>query len=383
MTSIERTAYPRFKRYYTEKELREIYTPTSPEKVFSWSHTTGLQNYLNLIILLKTFQRLGYFPQLKNVPLTLINYLKNILNLSEKIKVGYEHQRTEYRHRSLIRERLQVKPFNQDAKEEMNLIIKQSATIMDNPADIINVAIEELVKERYELPSFNTLDREVSQIREQVNNQIFERVLTQLSADFQLRLNELLESNSAEKRSQFNQLKQLPKKPTRNHINDLLAYYYWLESLGEFASYLKHISQPKLKHFAAEAKALDASALKEMSLPKRLTLLLCLIYWCQGLTRDNLIEMFLKRMAIIHKKGKDELARLQKLHQEKTEKLVGVFANVLQVLVSENKENQLVNNNPQNPSDNLLNKVNEILIPSGGIEQLLNECEAVNAPKWK
>ncbi len=55
MTSIERTAYPRFKRYYTEKEIREIYTPTQSEKAFSRSHTAGQKNYLNLIISLKTF----------------------------------------------------------------------------------------------------------------------------------------------------------------------------------------------------------------------------------------------------------------------------------------------------------------------------------------
>jgi hypothetical protein len=29
---------------------------------------------------------------------------------------------------------------------------------MDHPADLLNVAIEELVKERYELPAFSTLD---------------------------------------------------------------------------------------------------------------------------------------------------------------------------------------------------------------------------------
>jgi hypothetical protein len=32
VASIERTAYPRFKRYYTANELEEIYTPTKTEK---------------------------------------------------------------------------------------------------------------------------------------------------------------------------------------------------------------------------------------------------------------------------------------------------------------------------------------------------------------
>jgi len=41
---------------------------------------------------------------------------------------------------------------------------------MEHPADLINVAVEELVKERYELPAFSTLDRLVGHIRTIVNN---------------------------------------------------------------------------------------------------------------------------------------------------------------------------------------------------------------------
>ncbi len=376
MTSIERTAYPRFKRYYTNKELRKIYTPTPSEKAFALSHTTGQNNYLNLMVLLKSFQRLGYFPKLEKVPVVVINHLKNILNLPKTIKIGYQQQRTQYRHRSLIRDYLQVKPFNFEALAKMQATISQSAQVMDYPADLINVAIEELIKDRYELPGFNTLDREICRIREAINSQIFRDVVQQLSPELRERLNELLETHPVEKRSQFNQIKKLPKRPTRNHLNDLLAHHSWLQSLGNFTSCLSHISQPKLKHFALEVSVLDASALKEMSLPKRLTLLLCLIHYCQGETCDNLVEMFLKRIATIHQKGKDELERLRKLHQETTEKLVGIFTNVLQVLVEDKTEPKPQN---QQESNVLLHQINNILTPSGGVAQLLNECEAVNA----
>ncbi|GAB1532129.1 hypothetical protein YSY22_35510 [Brevibacillus formosus] len=37
MASIERTAYPRFKRNPTSKELHEVYTPTSRNAVRSFS----------------------------------------------------------------------------------------------------------------------------------------------------------------------------------------------------------------------------------------------------------------------------------------------------------------------------------------------------------
>lgn len=46
MTSIERTAYPRFKRYYTANELKEIYTPTAEEKTTEIAQTVD-ESYPN------------------------------------------------------------------------------------------------------------------------------------------------------------------------------------------------------------------------------------------------------------------------------------------------------------------------------------------------
>jgi Domain of unknown function (DUF4158) len=64
VASIERTAYPRFKRYYTLAQLQKTYTPTSTEIAFARSNTQGDKKFFNLIVLLKSFQRLGYFPNL-------------------------------------------------------------------------------------------------------------------------------------------------------------------------------------------------------------------------------------------------------------------------------------------------------------------------------
>jgi Domain of unknown function (DUF4158) len=64
VASIERTAYPRFKRYYTPNELDKIYTPTRIEIAFALKVTAGEENYFNLLVLLKVFQRLGYFPKI-------------------------------------------------------------------------------------------------------------------------------------------------------------------------------------------------------------------------------------------------------------------------------------------------------------------------------
>jgi TnpA family transposase len=367
LASIERTAYPRFKRYFTPKELREIYTPTPAEIGFGLSTTQGQVYFLNLMVLLKSFQRLGYFPKLTDIPKSLITHIRTSLNLPSDISFGYEQSRTLYRHRAAIREYLNVTPFNQSARHLAVTTVYKSASVMDNPADLINVAIDELIHHCYELPGFNTLDRLVRRIRNLVNQQLFSGVINQLKDDYIQRLEDLLSSHPVQHRSPYNDLKQLPKRPTRNHLNDLLTHLIWLDSLGEVQPYLESITSAKIQHFAAEAKALDAAELKEIGQPKRITLLLCLIYSAQVQARDNLVSMFLKRMRTIHNKGKEELDRLRQKHLETTEKLVSVLTNVLQVFVDES------------PDTEVITQVKNLFTPAGGAQQLLNECEAVNA----
>ena len=116
MTSIERTAYPRFKRQFTTKELTDIYTPTKLEIAFAYATTKGESNILNLLVILKSFQRLGYFPSLTDIPLKIINHIRSHLKFAIDIGLGYENNKTMYRHRTAIREYLQVKSFNQTAR---------------------------------------------------------------------------------------------------------------------------------------------------------------------------------------------------------------------------------------------------------------------------
>ena len=58
----------------------------------------------------------------------------------------------------------------------------QAAQVMNNPADIINAAIETLLNEHCELPAFSTLDRMTRRIRTLVNGGIYQRILARLSA---------------------------------------------------------------------------------------------------------------------------------------------------------------------------------------------------------
>jgi hypothetical protein len=62
---------------------------------------------------------------------------------------------------------------------------------------------------------------------------------------------------------------------------------------------------------------------------KRLTLIVSLLHTVRTGVRDDVVTMFCKRIATIHKKGRDQLEALREAHRAESERLLGVFGNVL------------------------------------------------------
>lgn len=56
--------YPRFARLVSARELAEVFTPTADEVEWARSKTEDPQHLLALVVWLKAYQRLGYFPKL-------------------------------------------------------------------------------------------------------------------------------------------------------------------------------------------------------------------------------------------------------------------------------------------------------------------------------
>jgi hypothetical protein len=59
VTSIEQTAYPRFKRLITAHELHLFFSPTRDELQWAADATDGDEHLLALLLMLKSYQRMG------------------------------------------------------------------------------------------------------------------------------------------------------------------------------------------------------------------------------------------------------------------------------------------------------------------------------------
>ena len=82
MPSPSDTAYPRLKANPTAAELDDIYTPTLFELVFVDEHTRQPAPRLGLLLLLKTFQRLGYFVHYRDIPESIVHHIAQLAGCS-------------------------------------------------------------------------------------------------------------------------------------------------------------------------------------------------------------------------------------------------------------------------------------------------------------
>jgi hypothetical protein len=161
MPRIHETTYPRLKSAMTEAELHEIYAPTAEEIAFAEVRTYSESARVGLLVLLKTFQRLGYFVTLAAVPRRISAHITTCAGLSA-VPEGLETYDTSHsrsRHLGLVRARLAITAHGPAARRMMFTAAVEAAQTKEDLADIINVMLEALVRQRCELPAFSTLER--------------------------------------------------------------------------------------------------------------------------------------------------------------------------------------------------------------------------------
>jgi len=329
MTAIDRTAYPRLPSVLPARELMEVFTPTDAEVLWARERTESDAHLLSLLMLLKCFQRLSYFPRLEQVPSEVAGHLRGLLGLPAVLAAGHQSDRTAKRHRRLVRERLGVLWDPTRIHAVATAAIREALQSKDNPADVINVALEELARAGCELPGYGMLDEMVASLRFEVNGELQDQAVALMGEADRHRLLGLLEVDPGSRRSGLDRLKQPARKATVTRLREHIGYLRWLTELGEVDTWLAGISPAKIEHFAGEAAVLDVAELRDVNVAKRLTVIGCLLRVARVRARDELVTMFCKRMAAITQKARDHLDWLREQHRAESERLLGVFGEVL------------------------------------------------------
>jgi TnpA family transposase len=358
------TAYPRLKNYVTSRELIEIYTPTQQELALANQYTKKGATKLGFLVLLKTFQRLGYFVSPDIVPSAIVSHIIKCTQLSvlPSCLTSYEQSKTRKRHIALIREFQSVTSYGAKARKVVIRSMGQAARTKNDLADIINVAIEELVHHRYELPIFNTLVRAAKRVRGTVDRAFYRQVSQSLNHEECKQLDSLFATTEPSSKTPWLELKQDAGKPILKNLKALVWQLKWLSELNTYQDALSHIPNVKLKHFATEAMSLDAARMKELESHKRYTLAAALIITQSARTLDDLASMLIRRMQKIHVKAKEALNKYREEYQARTDRLITTLRDVIVAYSTEGE---------------VIQRFTEIEKALGeNPDQLLTECEA-------
>lgn len=330
MTSSHETAYPRLKSHPTARELAEVYTPNLDELALAKMYAQRPAPRIGFLVLLKTFQRLGYFPNIADVPEAIVRHISLSASFLHVPKGPYSQEaNTRSRHTTRILEYLQVSAYGTAAESVMREAAIAASATKDDIADIINVAIEELVRQRFELPAFNKFVRVAKSARATVNGSYHKAIYQVLGENARSKIDALLAMGTRKNKSRWDQVKQEPKSPTVGHMREFTGHLRWLSlhDIGETAFTV--IPDVKLRQFAAEAKVLDATSMRDLAAHKRYSVAAALIRIQTARALDDLAEMLVKRMQKIHRQAQDALNQYHLRQAEQTHALVAMLREVV------------------------------------------------------
>jgi hypothetical protein len=89
VTSIDRTAYPQFRRLTSARVLHVFFTPTAEEIAWARERTASPESLLALVLALKCFQKMARFCPLAEMPEAVTGHVRRCLGLDPEAVPGH------------------------------------------------------------------------------------------------------------------------------------------------------------------------------------------------------------------------------------------------------------------------------------------------------
>jgi len=367
MLTVQETAYPRLKSNPTPKELDKLFAPTLKELNWTATHSRNSFSHLNFLIMLKTFQCLNYFVPITEVPLGIINHIAKTANITltgDEKWDSYRQTGTGKRQITMIRNYRKVKIFDNQARQIMTQAMESAVFEKDAKGDIVNVAIDELVKHSCELPAFQTLVKSVNHIHSIAYRSLYKQVTDSLDNEEKEKIDALFQQVDGATYSDWYAIKRDPGRPTLEQIRIWIERKNWMSNRQVGATFFRNLQIPpaKVERLAAEAKTLDAARMKELEPHKRYTLAISLLHVQYAQTIDDIGTMYIKRIAKAENKAERSLHILKEKREKQTDKLITTLRDTITTYQLENSSETRL-------------RLLETLIGGNRGKQILENCE--------
>jgi TnpA family transposase len=333
MDRLFQTAYPQLKSCPTDHELHELYTPTTDDKALAVRYAkSSVINRLGLLLNLKLFQRLGYFVQLAQVPDRIKQHVAMACNVrrlpASSDWAQYDRSGTQRRHLDIVRAYCGVRVLDETGRTWLEGIAERTAQIKNNEADIINVMLEELVRERYELPGFTVLQRLARSARRRTDEVYYRQIIAPSTLATRRLIDDLFITPAGNYQSPWQTLKREPRKPTNREVRSYLQHVQRLQSLVE---QLPAVELPiaKLKYFREVACAHDAAEMAKLTSTRRYALAIIFVRAQFSKTLDDTADLFIRLINNIAKHAQQRLHVYQLEQTKRVDVLIAQFKSLL------------------------------------------------------
>jgi TnpA family transposase len=271
--------------------------------------------------------------------------------------------RTLYRHRPVILKRLEVVSWGAEARELTQATMRKTAQARTDPADIINSAIDALIRNGFELPALDTLRRLAATVHSKVNAAQWSEVCDCLPFEQRVALETMLVVDPKTQKSPFANLCAAPGRASRRNLNALIDRYRWLQQLPDPTTALQSIADSKIMQWSNEARRLNALELREYITPRRYTLLMAVIHDARAQVLDDLTQMLLRLVRKIEWKSDQRLAQWHQTRRSKTDVLIRAF------------HESLIVHSAKLDAVQKVSQVETVFAAQGGREALAQSCE--------
>ena len=211
------------------------------------------------------------------------------------------------------------------AQSTMTIVAKART----DPADMINAAVDALVRHRFELPALIALRRLTGTVHSKVNAIQWNEVCGRLNENQRSVLESLLVADPTTQESPFAELCRAPGRASRKNLKALVDRYRWIQDLPNPATALHSVADSKVLQWANEARRLKAPELRRYVRPRRHALLLAVIRHARGQILDDLTQMLLRLVRQIETRSEQRLADWYADRQHQTDSLIRTFRDSL------------------------------------------------------
>lgn len=356
-----RILYPELPAPLEPADLHRWFSPGYDDRrwVVSVARTPAAQ--VVVLVQLGVFQAIGRFLTTDLIPNAVIAYVAKRFE-AEIPAPGSFSPSTVYRHQRAVLNYLGVTAWDHQARRLTEQTMAKMAQARTDPADLINAAIDALVRHRFELPTLVMLRRLASLAHHTVNEHQWSQVCAALSEVKREQLEAMLVVAPDVRDSPFAQVCSGAGRATRKNLKLLTERYHWLCTLPDPTKPLASIAEAKVLQWANEARRLKAPELRAYVTHRRLTLLLAVIREARGRILDEMTTMLLKLARQIEWRSEEHLNDWHAGRHRQTDSLIRTLRDLLEPLGTEEEPIKKVA------------RLNAIVIAHGGQEALETAC---------